>query len=59
MYFFILLFIAIDATNASDDTLERLRNITKMFSGKEDEHQQLQKVEKFLPSEKMKNTFQK
>jgi hypothetical protein len=30
-----------------------------MFSGKEDEHQQLQKVEKFLPSEKMKNTFQK
>ncbi|CAF4384828.1 unnamed protein product, partial [Rotaria socialis] len=53
---------AIDDTNASDDTLERLRNITKLFSGKangEDENQQLHKVEKFAPSQKLKNTFQK
>ncbi|CAF3376103.1 unnamed protein product [Rotaria socialis] len=53
---------SIDDTNASDDTLERLRNITKLFSGKangEDENQQLHKVEKFAPSQKLKNTFQK
>ncbi|CAF4594767.1 unnamed protein product [Rotaria socialis] len=53
---------AIDDTSASDDTLERLRNITKLFSGKangEDENQQLHKVEKFAPSQKLKNTFQK
>ncbi|CAF3382955.1 unnamed protein product [Rotaria sp. Silwood1] len=53
---------AIDDIKTSDDTLERLRNITKLFSGKsneDDEHQQLQKVEKFAPSEKIKNTFQK
>jgi hypothetical protein len=56
---FFLVFIAIDATNASDDTLERLRNISKMFSGKEDEHQELQKVEKFTPSEKIQRTFRK
>jgi hypothetical protein len=30
-----------------------------MFSGKDDEHQQLQKVEKLAPSEKIKTTFQK
>ena len=49
--------------NGSDDnTLERLRNITKLFSGQANdanEHQQLQKVEKIVPSEKIKNTFQK
>ncbi|CAF2825248.1 unnamed protein product [Rotaria sp. Silwood2] len=53
---------SINDVNVSDDTLERLRNITKLFSGKtneDDEHQQLQKVEKFAPSEKIKNTFQK
>lgn len=58
-YLLFFLFIAVDTTNASGDTLERLRNISKMFSGKEDEQQQLQKVEKFMPSEKIKNTFQK
>jgi hypothetical protein len=54
--------IVIDITNGSDDTLERLRNITKMFSGKvneEDDQHQLQKVEKFAPSAKLKNTFQR
>jgi hypothetical protein len=59
-YFFLL--IVIDITNGSDDTLERLRNITKMFSGKvneEDDQHQLQKVEKFAPSAKLKNTFQR
>lgn len=58
----LLLFLAIDGANASDNTLERLRNITKMFSSKaddEDEHQQLQKLERFAPSEKIKRTFQK
>ncbi len=55
--FFLL--IAIDVDNGSDDTLERLRNISKMFSGKEDEQQELQKVEKFLPSEKIQRTFRK
>ncbi|UJR21474.1 hypothetical protein I4U23_024558 [Adineta vaga] len=53
---------AIDDANESEDTLERLRNITEMFSGKstkDDKHQQLHKVEKFLPSEKIKNTFLK
>jgi hypothetical protein len=30
-----------------------------MFSGKEDEQQELQKVEKFLPSEKIQRTFRK
>jgi hypothetical protein len=57
--FFFLLLIAIDASNGTEETLERLRNITKMFSGKDDDHQQLQKVEKLAPSEKIKNTFQK
>ena len=52
--------IAIDST--SDDTLERLRNITKMFGtkkGDDEELRQLQKVEKLVPSDKIKNTFQK
>jgi hypothetical protein len=57
-YLFIL-FIVIDGDNVSADTLERLRNITKMFSGKEDEQQELQKVEKIAPSEKIKRTFRK
>ncbi len=56
---FFLKLIVIDVDNASEDTLERLRNISKMFSGKEDEHQELQKVEKFAPSEKIKRTFRK
>jgi hypothetical protein len=30
-----------------------------MFSSKDDEPQQLQKVEKFAPGDKIKNTFQK
>jgi len=54
-----ILFIVIDGDNVSADTLERLRNITKMFSGKEDEQQELQKVEKIAPSEKIKRTFRK
>ncbi len=53
-------FLAIDATDyVSSDTLERLRNISKMFSGKDDEQQELQKVEKIAPSEKIKRTFRK
>ena len=39
--------------------MERLKNITKMFNGKEEEHQELQKVEKLTPSEKLKRTFRK
>jgi hypothetical protein len=53
------LLIAIDVDDTSADTLERLRNITKMFSGKDDEQQELHKVEKFAPSEKIKRTFRK
>lgn len=56
------MFIAIDDTNTSDDALDRLRNITRLFGGKineEDEQQQLKRIEKFIPSEKIKNTFQK
>lgn len=30
-----------------------------MFSGKEEEHQELQKVERLIPSEKLKRTFRK
>ncbi|CAF1929436.1 unnamed protein product [Rotaria magnacalcarata] len=43
------------------DTLERLRNITKMFGSKksEDDELQLQKVEKLAPGEKIKNRFEK
>ncbi|CAF1311226.1 unnamed protein product [Adineta ricciae] len=53
---------AIDDGNESEDALERLRNITEMFSAKsakDEKQQQLSKVEKFVPSEKIKNTFQK
>ncbi|CAF3400209.1 unnamed protein product [Rotaria sp. Silwood1] len=52
----------IDTSGGSDDTLERLRNITKMFGSKkneDDEGQKLQKVEKVAPSDKIKNTFLK
>lgn len=56
---FFSIYTDVDVDNASEDTLERLRNITKMFSGKDDEHQELQKIEKFAPSEKIKRTFQK
>ncbi len=59
MTYLFILFIVIDGDNVSADTLERLRNITKMFSGKEDEQQELQKVEKIAPSEKIKRTFRK
>ncbi len=59
MTYLFVLFIVIDGDNVSADTLERLRNITKMFSGKEDEQQELQKVEKIAPSEKIKRTFRK
>ncbi|CAF0835576.1 unnamed protein product [Rotaria sordida] len=52
---------SIDTSGGSDDTLERLRNITKMFGGKneDDETQKLQKVEKLAPGDKIKNRFQK
>ncbi|CAF0722776.1 unnamed protein product [Adineta ricciae] len=53
---------SIDDGNESEDALERLRNITEMFSAKsakDEKQQQLSKVEKFVPSEKIKNTFQK
>lgn len=52
---------SIDTTGGPEDTLERLRNISKMFTKTkdEDDRQNLQKVEKFAPGEKIKNTFQK
>jgi len=52
---------SIDAAGGADDTLERLRNITKMFTkaNEGDEPQQLKKVEKLAPGDKIKNTFQK
>jgi hypothetical protein len=53
---------AIDPADGPNDTLERLRNISKMFTkptDDDDERQQLKKVEKVAPSDKMKNTFQK
>jgi len=56
-----------ETSQASEDTLERLRNITKMFSPQmnedgEEQHQQqppLQRVERVVPSDKIKKTFQK
>lgn len=61
IFFFLFLLTAIDTTGGPEDTLERLRNISKMFTktNDEDDRQNLQKVEKFAPSEKIKNTFQK
>ncbi len=57
---FILFLVVInDDDNVSLDTLERLRNISKMFSGKDDEQQELKKVEKIVPSDKIKRTFRK
>jgi hypothetical protein len=53
------LFLVIDGDNVSADTLERLRNITMMFNGKEDGQQELKKVEKIVPSEKIQRTFRK
>jgi hypothetical protein len=50
---------AIDTSGAPDDTLERLRNITKMFTAKDDGAQELKKVEKVAPGDKIKNAFQK
>ena len=61
----ISLFLAAEETNQpSEETLERLRNITKMFSAQmnEDADEQqlpLQKVERVVPSDKIKKTFQK
>lgn len=59
----IVSFSLADETNETgEDTLERLRNITKMFASKnnEDENAQpLQKMERFAPSDKIRNTFQK
>jgi hypothetical protein len=57
----LILFLVVinDDDNVSSDTLERLRNISKMFSGKDDEQQELKKVEKIVPSEKIKRTFRK
>ncbi len=59
LFFFLFLLTAIDTAAGSDDTLERLRNITKMFTAKEDETPQLKKVEKFAPGDKIQKTFQK
>ena len=58
---FFFFFIAIDPAGGADDTLERLRNITKMFAKPtdDDERQNLKKVEKVAPSDKLKQTFQK
>lgn len=57
--FFFFLLTAND--NAGGEAVERLRNITKMFGSKknEDDDQQLQRVEKVAPSDKIRNTFQK
>lgn len=61
----IFLFLATeDTSQPSEDSLERLRNITKMFSvqiNEDGEEQQppLQKVERLVPSDKIKRTFQK
>lgn len=60
--FFFLFFLlpANDPAAAEGDTLERLRNISKMFNTKDnDEPQQLKKMEKVAPADKIKNTFQK
>ncbi len=59
--FFLFLSTAVDPAGAPDDTLERLRNITKMFTktNEDEEPQQLKKVEKFAPGDKIKNRFQK
>ena len=46
---FFFFFTAVNTAGAADDTLERLRNITKMFTSKEDEPQQLKKMEKVAP----------
>lgn len=55
-----LIFVLVaDVEQPSSDTLERLRNISKMFSGKDDGQQELQRVEKISPSEKIKRTFRK
>lgn len=51
-----------DANENAEDTLERLRNITKMFTTKgndEEQEQQLKKIERIAPSDKIRNTFQK
>jgi hypothetical protein len=56
---FLFLLTAIDNAGGADDTLERLRNITKMFSAKDEEPQQLKKMERFAPGDKIQRAFQK
>ena len=59
---FLFLISAPDANENGEDTLERLRNITKMFATKgndEENEQPLKKIERIAPSDKMRNTFQK
>jgi hypothetical protein len=59
VFLFLFLLTALDNAGPPGDTLERLRNITKMFTKEEDEPQQLKKVEKLAPGDKIKNRFQK
>ena len=61
LFFFLLFLLTADEPAATEgDTLERLRNITKMFSTKDnDEPQQLKKMEKVAPADKIKRNFQK
>jgi len=59
VFLFLFLLTALDNADPPGDTLERLRNITKMFTKEEDEPQQLKKVEKLAPGDKIKNRFQK
>ncbi len=59
VFLFFFLLTALDNADPPGDTLERLRNITKMFTKEEDEPQQLKKVEKLAPGDKIKNRFQK
>lgn len=59
---FLFLISAPDANENGEDTLERLRNITKMFATKsndEESEQPLKKIERIAPSDKIRNTFQK
>jgi hypothetical protein len=53
---------AIDNDDGGADTLERLRNITRMFAAKgqeDDEPQPAKRIEKSAPGDKFKNRFQK
>lgn len=53
---------SIDNDDGGADTLERLRNITRMFAAKgqeDDEPQPAKRIEKSAPGDKFKNRFQK